>query len=140
MSSAGTGKICALPIRVPNPSPILDKNRASMGPEIISSTGAGVWMKAPKPFPDSSSVLSVCDKTLGRSFLLMVPALRKLGSVFLLTICPLRRLGLVFSAYGSPTVSKNAEPCVSILPVLTVKRKLPILADFSLFLAKFSRC
>ena len=28
-----------------------------MGPEILSSTGAGVWRKAPKAFPDSSSVL-----------------------------------------------------------------------------------
>ena len=44
-------------MRVPNPSPVLDKNRASMGPEILSSTGAGVWRKAPKRFPGSSSVL-----------------------------------------------------------------------------------
>ena len=44
-------------MRVANPSPILDKDRAPMGPEIISSTGAGVWRKAPKGFPDSSSVL-----------------------------------------------------------------------------------
>ena len=28
-----------------------------MGPEILSSTGAGVWRKAPRGFPDSSSVL-----------------------------------------------------------------------------------
>ena len=28
-----------------------------MGSEILSSTGAGVWRKAPKGFPDSSSVL-----------------------------------------------------------------------------------
>ena len=39
------------------PSPILDKNRAPMGPEISSSTEAGVWRKAPTAFPDSSSVL-----------------------------------------------------------------------------------
>ena len=42
---------------VPNPSPVLDKNPAPMGPEILSSTGAGVWRKAPKGFPDSNSVL-----------------------------------------------------------------------------------
>ena len=28
-----------------------------MGPKILSSTGAGVWRKAPMAFPDSSSVL-----------------------------------------------------------------------------------
>ena len=28
-----------------------------MGPEILSSTGAGVWRKAPMAFPDSGSVL-----------------------------------------------------------------------------------
>ena len=44
-------------MKVPNPSPVLDKNRAPMGPEILSSAGAGVWRKAPKGFPDSSSVL-----------------------------------------------------------------------------------
>ena len=44
-------------MRVPNPSPVLDKNRAPMGPEDLSSSGAGVWGKAPKAFPDSSSVL-----------------------------------------------------------------------------------
>ena len=44
-------------MRVPNPSPVLDQNCASMGPEIISSTGAGVWRKAPKAFPHSHSVL-----------------------------------------------------------------------------------
>ena len=32
----------------PNPSPILDKNRAPMRPSISSSTGAGVWRQAPK--------------------------------------------------------------------------------------------
>ena len=57
LSSAGTGKNCALSMRVPSPSPILDKSRARIGPEILSSTGAGVWRKAPKGFPDSSSVL-----------------------------------------------------------------------------------
>ena len=63
LSSAGTGKKCALSLslylsmRLSNPSLVLDKNRAPMGPEIISNTGAGVWRKAPKPSPDSSSVL-----------------------------------------------------------------------------------
>ena len=37
-------------MRLPDPSPVLDKNRAPMGPEILSSTGAVA-------IPDSSSVL-----------------------------------------------------------------------------------
>ena len=57
LSGAGTGKSCALSMRVPNPSPALDKIRALVGPEILSSTVAGVWRKAPKGFQDSSSVL-----------------------------------------------------------------------------------
>ena len=57
LSSAGTGRNGALPMRLPNPSPVLDKNRAPMGPEILSSTGAGVWRKAPVAFSGSSSVL-----------------------------------------------------------------------------------
>ena len=56
-SSNGTGKNCALPMRLPNPSPLLDKNPGPIGPEILSSTGTGVWRKAPVAFPDSSSVL-----------------------------------------------------------------------------------
>ena len=44
-------------MRFPDRSPVLDKNRAPMGPEILSSTGAGAWRKAPMAFPDSSSVL-----------------------------------------------------------------------------------
>ena len=44
-------------MRVPNASPVLDKNRAPTGPEILSSTGVGVWRKASKGFPDSSSAL-----------------------------------------------------------------------------------
>ena len=44
-------------MRLPDPSPALDKDCAPMGPEILSSTGAGVWRKAPMAFPDSSSVL-----------------------------------------------------------------------------------
>ena len=57
LSTAGAGGNCARPMRLPDPSPVLDKNRAPMGPEILSSTGAGVWIKAPMAFPDSSSVL-----------------------------------------------------------------------------------
>ena len=57
LSSAGAGKSCALSTRVPDPSPVLDKNRALMGPEILYSFGAGVWRKAPKVFPDSCSAL-----------------------------------------------------------------------------------
>ena len=57
LSSVGAGGHCAHPMRLPDPSPVLDKNRAPMGPEIISSSGAGVWRKAPMAFPDSSSAL-----------------------------------------------------------------------------------
>ena len=45
LSSASTGKSCALAMRVPNPSPVLDKNPAPMGPEISSSTGPEVYRK-----------------------------------------------------------------------------------------------
>ena len=44
-------------MRFPDHSPVLDKNRAPIGPEILSSTGAGAWRKAPIAFPDSSPVL-----------------------------------------------------------------------------------
>ena len=57
LSSAGAGGNCACSVRLPDPSPVLDKNRAPMGPEMLSSTGAGVWRKAPMAFPDSNSVL-----------------------------------------------------------------------------------
>ena len=57
LSSEGVGKNCVLPMRVPNPSPTLDKNLASMGPGIISSIGVGVWRKAPEAFPDSNTTL-----------------------------------------------------------------------------------
>ena len=57
LSSAGAGGNCARPMRLPDPSPVLDKNRAPMGPEILSSTGAAVWRKAPMAFPDPGSVL-----------------------------------------------------------------------------------
>ena len=57
LSSAGVGESYVLPIRVPNPSPTLDKNLASMGPGILSSIGVGVWKKAPEAFPDSNTTL-----------------------------------------------------------------------------------
>ena len=57
LSSAGAGGNCARSMKLPDPSPVLDKNRAPVGPEILSSTGAGVWKEAPMAFPDSSSVL-----------------------------------------------------------------------------------
>ena len=57
LSSASTGKNCALSMKFPDRNPVLDKNRAPMGPEILSNTGAGVWRKAPIAFPRSSSVL-----------------------------------------------------------------------------------
>ena len=64
LSSVGAGGNCARPMRLPAQCWI--KNPAPMGPEVFSSTGAGVWRKAPMAFPDSSSVLdkiSVCDNT-----------------------------------------------------------------------------
>ena len=57
LSNAGTGTNCVLSMRVPKPSPVPDKNCAPMGPEILSSAGAGVCRKAPRAFPHSSSVL-----------------------------------------------------------------------------------
>ena len=57
LSSAGTGKNCALPMKVPNPSPGLDKDCTPMGPEMLSNTGSGVWRKAFEAFPNSTSVL-----------------------------------------------------------------------------------
>ena len=57
LSSACTESTCTLPLRLPDPSPMLDKNRAPMGPGFLSSTGGGVWREAPGAFPDSSSVL-----------------------------------------------------------------------------------
>ena len=49
-------------MRVPNPSPVLDI-QAPMGPENLSSTGVGVWRKAPKAFPAPTSVLDKCQST-----------------------------------------------------------------------------
>ena len=57
LSSVGVGKSCVLPIRVPNPSPTLDKNLASLGPGIFSSIGVGVWRRAPEAFPGSNTTL-----------------------------------------------------------------------------------
>ena len=50
LSSAGAGENCVRPMRLPDPSPVLDKNCAHMGPEILSSTKAGVWRRAPMAF------------------------------------------------------------------------------------------
>ena len=41
LSSAGTGKHCAFSMRLPSPSPVLDKNRAPMGPEIFYPVAGG---------------------------------------------------------------------------------------------------
>ena len=58
LSSKGVGKSCGSPkTGLPNPSPTLDKNLASMGPGILSSIGVGVWRKAPEAFPGSSTTL-----------------------------------------------------------------------------------
>ena len=65
-SQCGRGGNYARPMRLPDPSPVLDKNRAPMGPEILSSTGAGVWRKAPMAFPDSSSVLDKLQSAIPR--------------------------------------------------------------------------
>ena len=43
----GTERTCDLPVRLPNPSPAPDKNRAPTGPEILSSTGAGLVGERP---------------------------------------------------------------------------------------------
>ena len=45
----------SLYLRASNPSQILDTKRVAIGREILSSTGAGVWRKAPKALPDSNS-------------------------------------------------------------------------------------
>ena len=54
-----------MPTRVPSPSPTLDKSRAPMGSDILSSVGAGVWRSHSGAFPDSNSTL---DKFLLRMF------------------------------------------------------------------------
>ena len=57
LSSAGAGENCVRSMSLLDPSPVLDKNCAPMGPDILSSAEAGVWRKASMAFPDSSSVL-----------------------------------------------------------------------------------
>ena len=54
-------------LRVPNSSSVLDKNSAPMGPEFLSSTGAGASRKAPKAFPDSRSVLDKFQSANGNT-------------------------------------------------------------------------
>ena len=87
MSNAGAGGNCARPMRLPDLSPVLDKNYAPMGPEILSSTGAGFWRKAPMAFPDSSSGGAPKERQRGR-------AEKRLSKrVFLespLLLCPLK--------------------------------------------------
>ena len=64
LSSMGVGKSYVLPMRVPNLSPTLDKNLASMGRGILSSIGVGVWGKAPEAFPDSNTTLDTCQSAM----------------------------------------------------------------------------
>ena len=64
LSSVGAGGNCAHPMRLPHPSPVLDKSRASMGPEILSSTRAGVWKKGSygiSRLQFCTGSISVCD-------------------------------------------------------------------------------
>ena len=56
LSSASVGKSCVLPLRMPNPSPTLDKNLASMGPGVLASIRVGVWRNRSGAFPDSSTI------------------------------------------------------------------------------------
>ena len=51
---------------VPNPSPTLAKNLASMGPRILSSIGIGVWRKAPEAFPDSNTILDTIESEINK--------------------------------------------------------------------------
>ena len=41
LSSAGAGGNCARPMRLPDPSPVVGKNRAPMGPQIYPVLGLG---------------------------------------------------------------------------------------------------
>ena len=68
LSSAGAGGNCVRPMRLPNPSPVLDKNCAPMGPEVLCSTGARVWRRAPMAFPYYSSVLDKFQSAILRLF------------------------------------------------------------------------
>ena len=51
-------------MRLPDATPVLDKNRAPMGPEILSCTGAVVWRKVPMAFPDSNFVLDIFQSAI----------------------------------------------------------------------------
>ena len=56
-----------------------------MGPEILSSTGAGVWRKAPMAFPDSSSgpgKISVCEKHPSRDVIFLAKTRNKIITLF----------------------------------------------------------
>ena len=75
-------------MRVPNPSPVLVNNPAPMGPDILSSTGAGVWRKAPNAFPDSSSVLDKFQSAKKVSELFNFDPLLPLPSHLALTLVP----------------------------------------------------
>ena len=57
VSNASAGRNCALPLKVPNPSPERDKILHPLGSDILQSTGAGVWRKVPRTFPHSMSAL-----------------------------------------------------------------------------------
>ena len=71
----------SLSLRFPDRSPVVDKNRAPMGPEILSSTGAEAWRKASMAFPDSSSVLEKFQSARCGSYpsRLVVERPRKIG-------------------------------------------------------------
>ena len=70
LSSAGVTSSCVLPIRVPNPSPTLDKDLASIGPAILSSIGGGVWRKAPETSPDSNTTLDTFQSARIRTLMI----------------------------------------------------------------------
>ena len=58
----------SLSMRLRSPSPVLDGNRAPMGPAILSITGARIWRKALEAFLHSRSVLDTADKFQSASF------------------------------------------------------------------------
>ena len=51
------GELCLPYETLPDPRPVLDKNRAPVGQKFYPVLGLWVWRKAPMAFPDSSSVL-----------------------------------------------------------------------------------
>ena len=69
------GRVVDLPVRLPNPSPTLDKNLASMGPGIFISIGVGVWRKAPEAFPDSNTTLDTFQSATSCPFRVLSPVL-----------------------------------------------------------------